>query len=273
VDYEAQLVANLSLVDRVVRSVARRYWLSSDETDDLGGDVRLKLVENDYEVLRKFEGRSSLQTYLMTVVLRHFLDQRNAQWGKWRPSVLARKLGPIAILLDQLLTRDCLSFEEAAQTIIARYGNAASREELHAIMLQLPMRSPRRFVDDEGIEDIAEPDSGEDAVIASLDRRRLGDKIERALTVVLERLGDEDRVIIKLRFCEKVQLARIAELLSLPAKPFYKRVDELMAQLRTELEAQGISQTDVEAIMGDPGTALGDVIQRILAGKQGGRPS
>ena len=116
VDYEALLVAHLPLIDSVVRAVAHRYWLSADETDDLGGDIRLKLVENDHDVLRKFEGRSSLRTYLMTVVLRHVLDQRNARWGKWRPSVLARQLGPIAILLDQLLTRDGLSFDEAVET-------------------------------------------------------------------------------------------------------------------------------------------------------------
>ena len=51
-----------------------------------------------------FEGRSQLRTYLITVVQRHFLDDRNARWGKWRPSSIARRIGPIAVLLDLLVT-------------------------------------------------------------------------------------------------------------------------------------------------------------------------
>jgi len=54
-------------VDGVVRTIARRHRLPADEADELGSSVRLKLVENDYEVLRKFEGRSQLRTYLITV--------------------------------------------------------------------------------------------------------------------------------------------------------------------------------------------------------------
>ena len=273
-DYEGLLVANLPLVDSVVRAVAHRYWLPADETDDLGGDIRLKLVEHDYEVLRKFEERSSLRTYLTTVVLRHLLDQRNARWGKWRPSIIARRLGHIAMFLEQLLNRDHLSFDEAVETVLARHGDRVSRDELHEIMLQLPPpQSSRQFVGEDGIEEIPEPDSGEDTAIASLDRQTLGGKIHRALTIALERLGDEDRAIVRLRFCERVKLNDIARLFGVPAKPFYKRVDDLKAQLRLELEAQGVTHADVAAILGDSETVLDEVVEGIVSRKTGPRPS
>lgn len=271
-DYEELLVANLPLVDSVVRAVARRYWLSADETEELGGAIRLKLVDNDYDVLRKFEGRCELRTYLATVVLRHVLDERNARWGKWRPSMLARRLGPVAMLLDQLLTRDHLSFEEAVERIVARYGDKVSRRELHEIMLQLPKPwNSRQFVGEEKLEHVPEPASGEDEAIASLDRTRLGDQIQRALTTILERLGDEDRAIIRLRFCEKVTLAHIAALFGIPAKPFYKRVDDLMTRLRKELEAQGVGYADVAVTMGH--SSLDDVLEGVASGKPAERPS
>lgn len=273
VDYERLIVANLQLVDSVVRTIARRHWLSADETDELAGAIRLKLVENNYEVLRKFEGRCQLRTYLTTVVQRHFLDERNARWGKWRPSAQARRLGPIATSLDQLLTRDHLPFEEAVHAITLRYGTGVSREELHAIMLQLPTRSSRQFVGDENLDNIPARGTGEDVAIASLDRPRLGDKVERALDAVLAGLGDEDRLIIRMRFCDGVKLARIAELMGLPAKPFYRRVDELMRVLRKALEAQGVSQSDVIAIVEDPIKGLSDVLERPASGKVMERPS
>src|SRR4029453_14108130 len=45
----------------------------------------LRLVEDDYDVLRRFQARSSLPTYVTVVIQRLFLDYRNRLWGKWRP--------------------------------------------------------------------------------------------------------------------------------------------------------------------------------------------
>ena len=53
----------------------------------------LKLIEDDYRRLRRFEGRSSFATYLATVVQRLFLDFVIGKTGRWRPSVQARRLG------------------------------------------------------------------------------------------------------------------------------------------------------------------------------------
>lgn len=272
-DYERLVVDNLPLVDSVVRTIGRRHRLSADEQEELAASVRLKLVENDYEVVRKFEGRSQLRTYLITVVQRHFLDDRNARWGKWRPSAQARRLGPIAVLLDQLLTRDRLSFEEAARTIAARHGDAASREQLHAIMVQLPARSSRQFVDDVELEQLAAPAPTENDVIESLEQLRSGDRVERALASALARLSDDDRLILKLRFCENLRLARIAELMGLPAKPFYRRVEDLMRVLRQELQAQGVGQADIAGMIEHPAAGIGEILQGPGSGKSQERPS
>jgi RNA polymerase sigma factor for flagellar operon FliA len=272
VDYERLVVENLPLVDSVVRLIARRHRLSADEEDELSSAIRLKLVENDYQVLRKFEGRSKLRTYLITVVQRHFLDARIARWGRWRPSSIARRLGPIAVLLDQLLTRDRLPFDEAVTAIMARHDEV-SREHLHEIMLQLPSRGARQFTGEEELEHVAAQTPDEDRVIASLERTRAGDRIQRALDTVLANLGDEDRVILKMRFCDDVRISRIAELMGLAAKPFYRRLEDLMRVLRSELQRQGVSAEDVANIIGDPASGIGEVLGPAGVGKTGGRPS
>ena len=91
---EALFLANLPVIDSVVRHVCRRHHLSAAEADDFGSEVRLHIIERNYEILRKFEGRSSLRTYLAVVVQRLFLDYRNRIWGKWRPSAEAQRRGP-----------------------------------------------------------------------------------------------------------------------------------------------------------------------------------
>jgi RNA polymerase sigma factor (sigma-70 family) len=271
VDYERLVVDNLPLVDSVVRTIARRHRLSADEADELGSSVKLKLVENDYEVFRKFEGRSQLRTYLITVVQRHFLDQRNARWGKWRPSAQARRLGPPAVLLDQLLTRDRLSFDDAVQAVLARHGDAVSIATLREIALQLPARSSRVFLGEHELEHLPAPADGD--AIESSERRLTGARVERALAAALQMLSDDERAILQLRFCGNVKLARIAELLGEPAKPFYRRVEELLRVLRGALQTQGVSEADVLAILEDPDTGFGELLERAAAGKTGERPS
>jgi RNA polymerase sigma factor for flagellar operon FliA len=271
VDYERQVVDNLPLVDSVVRTIARRHRLSSDEADELASSIKLKLVENDYEVLRKFEGRSQLRTYLITVVQRHFFDQRNARWGKWRPSAPARRLGPVAVLLDQLLTRDRLAFDDAAQVVLARHGEAVSVVMLHEIASQLPARASRVFLGEQELEHLPAPEAGD--TIESGERRLTGARVEQALAAVLQTLSDEDRAILQLRFCGNVKLARIAEMLGEPAKPFYRRVEDLLRVLRSALQAKGVSEADVASILEDPDTGFGEVLERAGAGKTGERPS
>jgi RNA polymerase sigma factor (sigma-70 family) len=273
VDYERVVLDNLPLIDSVVRFIARRHRLSADETDELGAAIRLKLIENDYEVLRRFEGRSSVRTYLTTVIQRHFLDERIARWGKWRPSAQARRLGPIAILLDRLITRDGMSFDQAADAIAARHGAEVGREALHAIFEQLPQRAQRRFLGEEELARVAAPSGGEEAVIGALDRPDDGERIEQALAAALERLDPQDRLILKMRFQDGIQFSRISRMLGLDQKPLYRRIEEIMRVLRRELESRGVSQADVAAIVGNPASEVGMILEPEATGNAPGRPS
>jgi len=94
-----------------------------------------------------------------------------------------------------------------------------------------------------------------------------------ALAPALQQLDDEDRAILQLRFCGNVKLARIAEMIGAPAKPFYRRVEDLMHVLRTALRAHGVSDADVLAIIEHPDSGLGAVLEGAVGGKTGERPS
>ena len=47
--------------------------------------------------------------------VRLLLDWRNSQYGKWRPSRQATRLGRHAITLERLMSRDSLSAAEAVE--------------------------------------------------------------------------------------------------------------------------------------------------------------
>src|ERR1700730_10697811 len=111
--WQSRFVACLGTVDSIVLALARRRGLSADDAADLASMVRLRMMVDDYAILRKFQGRSGLRTYLTVVIDRLFLDERVARWGKWRPSRQARREGPPAVLFERLVMRDGFTFEEA----------------------------------------------------------------------------------------------------------------------------------------------------------------
>src|SRR4029453_6702176 len=90
---EASFLAALPVIDDVTGQVCRRHRLSPAESDEFRSDVRLHFIERNYEVLRRFEGRCALATYVNVVVQRVFLDWRNRMWGRWRASGPAGGVG------------------------------------------------------------------------------------------------------------------------------------------------------------------------------------
>lgn len=243
------LTDNLALLDRVVKRVAHRHRLRDDDAEELRGAVQLKLVENDYDAIRRFEGRASFETYLSAIVTRHLLDERNARWGKWRPSVYAKRLGPVAVNLEMLLTRDGASFDEAVQRLRARWHITESDEVLHQISLGFPVRAARRFVP---AEILAELPGGRDAD-DDLERARRSEvaaRAVRALRNARQQLNDEDQLLLRMCFEQNLPLATVARVLQLEQKPLYRRREQVFGVLRRALRQQGVSADDVRDILG-----------------------
>jgi RNA polymerase sigma factor for flagellar operon FliA len=238
---------NLGTIDEIVTFVANRHRLTQDEREELAAGVRLKLVDDDYAVLRKFAGRSSLKTYLAAVITRYLLDLRNERLGRWRPSVEARRRGPVAVLLERMMSRDGLTFEEAMESLRTNHGVRDSRQALEA-MCPLTVRPPRRFVGEEHL-DAATTADPETAAIARLDRDAVKDEVETALRGVLSRRNPQERLILKLRFEDGFRIVKIATLLGLDQKSLYRQLDRIVAELRTALEAAGVDRARVTAFL------------------------
>lgn len=249
-DFERLLLANLSLVDRVVAFIARRHGLEAAECDELGSLVRLKLVEKDYAILRKFEGRSRFETFLTTVVQRIFLDERIRRWGKWRPSAEAKRLGVLAVRLESLLSRDGFGREEAFRSL--ETAGVAPREELEALFAKLPPRTRRREVGESALAGLADADADAERDVRGRETRDAAGKAQAALSKAFQELPGEDRLIMKMRFEDSFAIAGIAAALHLEARPLYRRIESILFTLRRRLESAGLSAETVESLVGAP---------------------
>lgn len=242
--YEAMLLEHLPFIERTVAAVARRHALKPWDADDLEGQVKLRLVADDYAVLRKFEGRSKLTTFLTTVIMNQFRDYRIKRWGKWRPSAAAKRLGELGIQLELLLYRDGYSRREALAILRDRFQVDTSDDELLSIAGMLKARTNRRFENDSLLARLAGPDRSDQRVL-DRERRESSARAERALRTVLAALDPEDRLILKLRFADSLTIRAIATSLHLPQRQMYTRVQRLLVAMRRGIERQGVACDEV----------------------------
>ena len=140
-DYQRLLIDQLELIHQIVLTTGRRRHLSAAEREDFGSFVHLRLIEDDYAILRKFQNRSTLWTYLAMVIDRLSLDFCAEKWGRWRPSAMADRLGPVAVNLERLVTRDSHTLEEAIEILRTNHDVEQTEAELRRIWEQLPPRS------------------------------------------------------------------------------------------------------------------------------------
>jgi RNA polymerase sigma factor for flagellar operon FliA len=219
-------------------SVCRRYGLADEDAEDFASDVRLKLQENDYGIIRKFKGRSAFNTYLNVVVGNLFRDHRDKRWGKWRASAEARRLGDVAVLLETLVYRDGHTFESAC-TVLEQRNRRMPLAELRGIYAKLPRRTRRKLAGEPELASLAGDDDADRSLLESERDEKL-QAAQAALRRALDTLDHEDRLIIKMLYFEGYTVAEIARALHIEQKPLYPRVKRLLHRMQERLLADGI---------------------------------
>jgi len=245
------LADNRPLIEKAVAFVCRRYRFRDEHAEEFNSLVNVKLVENDYAVLRAFKGRSSLATFLSSVIQHLALDYCNHVWGKWRASAEAERLGPLAVALEQLLYREGHTFDEAL-AILGNKHEGVTRASLHAIFEQLPQRAPKRH--DVPIDE-AEPvarvglESVESRVLAD-ERRILARRVSDFVSAQLASLPDEDRLVMQLRFEQEMSVAQIARMLGREQKLLYRVIEKREKELGAGLRGAGFTPSELMDLIG-----------------------
>jgi RNA polymerase sigma factor (sigma-70 family) len=251
-DAESLFLDNLPYIERILCALARRYGMRGDEADDFASWAKTRLIENDYAVLTKFRGESSLTTYL-TVVLsmlaREYLVQQS---GRWRPSAAARRAGRLATRLETLVYRDRLSLGHAGEQLRTSGETTLTDHELASVLVRLPRREPIRPADagNEPLKLMASPMRA-DEIVEQEGVARDWERARCALVRALEALAEDDRVVVRLRFWEELSIADIARTLNVPQKPLYRRLERALELLRRKLESDGIGAELARALTTD----------------------
>jgi RNA polymerase sigma factor (sigma-70 family) len=197
------------------------------------------------------------------------LDYRIHMWGKWHPSAEAKRLGAVAVELEQILHRDGRTLDDAVAILVPRY-DGVTRESLQSLAERLPDRPPRRRdVDLEEAASVAvtRASAVEEPVMAA-ERRQVSERVSSIMSALIERLPDDERLILQLRFEGGMTVAQISRALGIDQKLTYRRIERRMRDIKEELFAAGIATSDVLDLIGGDEQLL-----RFDLGKRDPRPS
>jgi RNA polymerase sigma factor for flagellar operon FliA len=243
---------NLAWIEKVAGIVCRKHGVWGDDAEDFASVVKMKLMENDYADLRKFRGDCSATTYIATLVVRRFHEYARERWGRWRNSAAAEREGQLAKDLETLVHRDGCTVAEAGEQLRSAGKTELSDAELARILARLPTRQPLRArqVGAPAIENEPDVDTA-DSRIGGMELDRQRSALFAALFKVMEQLPPEERNILRMRFADGRSVADVARALRLEQKPLYRRIDQIKAKLRVDLERYGVTAEAVRELLAD----------------------
>ena len=236
-------------MERVIAGVCGRAGLRGADAEDFGSIVKIALIENDYAILRGYEGRAPLGAFLTVVVQRMLSREWTRLRGRWHPSAEAERNGDAAVLLEKLTVRDGRSLDEAV-AIVRNVDPSLDARSVRELAERLPPRPARlRLVplsDDE--HGYVAPDAADSRAHAA-DARRVSAQAARVVREMIATLPLQDRMLMRFHFGAELSIADAARLLGVPQRPLYRRIEALLRQLREALEREGVGPAAVEELI------------------------
>jgi RNA polymerase sigma factor (sigma-70 family) len=243
---ESVFLDHLQRIEKIVAFICSKHGLRGADAEDFSSLVKLKLIENNYAILRKFRQESSLSTYLAVVIASVYRDYRVQRWGRWRPSAMSRAYGEGAVKLETLISRDGYTAREAVELVAKQ--STLTEKTLRALVAKLPVRERLRPVEVSADVVATEVDA---AATAEPDMDECEDRtrIERSLNEAISGLRPEDRTIITMRFWNGMSVADISRIAGIPQKHLYRRIERLNASLKSSLKQAGVRHEDVQELI------------------------
>jgi len=236
---------------------------AANRADALIVEVLDHLKADGFRVLREYKGRSSIRRYLEVVIANKVVDLYRAREGRSRAAEEARRMGPDAVRLYELVFMDGLPVEEAQHVMAAETGYAGGLDRLEDMAGRIRARmtrshhevplgrvepedagrpSLRVIKDDTG--NISVPDESLGPERAFIESHRLTAR-EVALREIASILTPEERLMAKMRFNGGMKIKDVAAALGMTEKKAYRAFESMLARCRKVLEEKGLSAEDL----------------------------
>lgn len=233
-----------------------------NEALELSSLVLDKLEANDFKVLRDFQGKSKLTTYLTAIISRAAVDMLRQKYGRSRQTERAKALGPLGEKVYKIVFQQGLSLVEVQKDFLHRRlpvpTDEAIQEAIHKIggTGKIPAEAPDiktgylRPADNPREKAVVEVPDNSGNPEKTLEDQTRRQTVDQVLSELVDGLSGEDRMILRMRFGLGEQenprkIPDIAAALRLSPKTIYKRIDTILGKCRKRLALKGVTIHDL----------------------------
>ena len=241
--------SNLSITDEVIKKYCTRHHIVGDEADECNSYVYEKIIDNDYQRIREFKGKSSYKTYITVVISRILIDRMRSS-GRWRPSQKALRIGKEAVILEELVFKKKYSFEQAYNALTTNHNISIERERAYKIITLLQRKhrkstAPRdvELTDDVSDKKVTLPD--EAAINKEISK--IKDQLDYIVREIRNLLSNEERLLLKMCFEDSIKISEIARVLKKDRGYIDKKLKAILIKFKDEILSRNISIDDINA--------------------------
>jgi RNA polymerase sigma factor (sigma-70 family) len=217
-----------------------------------------KLREDDHKILRNFQGRAKLTTYLTTIISFQAIDLIRQRRGRNQERERAKKAGKSAELIYNLVfkeergERDAYgelkisedfegSYEEFSELVSTIRGKSAKVLDLSSG--DLPVKQGFRLKDKDSFEI---PDRMADPELIYLKENRQA-RIQKVVAEVVAGLSGEQQMLLRMRYPKSyskqpMQINEIADILNLSKKAVYNRLERILKKCRKKFNKEVVNE-------------------------------
>lgn len=232
-----------------------------NEALELSNLVLNKLEANEYKILKQFQGKSKLTTYLTAIISRQAVDMLRQKHGRNRQKERAGALGPLGDKVYKIVFQQGLSLVEVQKDFLRRRLPVPTDEAIQEVIdnIQGPVKIPAdtpdiktgflKPADNPGGNVVEIPDHASNPEQTMLDQTR-NQSVNLSLAELLDKLSGEDRMILRMRFGfgeheKQAKIPEIAAALHISPKTVYKRITTILGTCRKHLELKGVTIHDL----------------------------
>lgn len=249
-EFSLLLERELPLIEKITNVICRRRGMNTDDIEEFAAEVKLRLVKNDYAILRAYERRSRFTTYISAVIRRLLIDYQRHNLGKWHDSAEAQRLGRLGIEVERAMLRDGRSREETLALLRGKHPGVTI-DEIERIAMLLPTRIRHKLVPIEEAEMIESRGDADRAMQSDMAAR-----ISAVVCAFIDKLPRDEQLIFRLRFDCNMTVAQISRSLHRDQQVLYRLLYKHFDALRAELTNVGVDARSVEDLIGSDSTLL-----------------
>jgi RNA polymerase sigma factor (sigma-70 family) len=254
------LEANYQIIQDLIIKVCRKYRKNED---DFSSYVFEKLTANDYKKIRTFKGKASPRTFMTGVISRLAIDFHRTIEGRRKVSEKAKTLGRAAIELEKLVLDDGYSTDQAIVILVENSDYSISKDNAYKIASELKLdkksteRKEKRSAKNpstgslEVLEYISNTKSiSPEKVLIKEEILNKKDKIDKLVIKMIEKLTNEERLIIKMKFySDGKPVSAIARVLNRERNYIDEKIKRIVREFKKNLLSMGFGINDVKDVL------------------------